>query len=114
MPQLAVRALGLINPTMRALAEMAYEFDAPFILDTPKYQATFGQLALLCLTPSRQLSPGTGPARYDRPKAMATMPAPSDVRNGVRCEAAGLQARNKACAQTALARRRHPAGPATA
>jgi nucleoside-diphosphate-sugar epimerase len=42
VPQLAVRALGLINPTMRALAEMAYEFDAPFVLDTTKYQATFG------------------------------------------------------------------------
>jgi nucleoside-diphosphate-sugar epimerase len=42
VPQLAVRALGLISPTMRALAEMAYEFDAPFILDTTRYQATFG------------------------------------------------------------------------
>jgi nucleoside-diphosphate-sugar epimerase len=42
VPHLAVRALGLVNPTMRALAEMAYEFDAPFILDTAKYQATFG------------------------------------------------------------------------
>jgi nucleoside-diphosphate-sugar epimerase len=42
VPQLAVRALGLINPTMRALAEMAYQFDAPFVLDTTKYQATFG------------------------------------------------------------------------
>ena len=42
VPHLAVRALGLINPTMRALAEMAYQFDAPFILDTAKYQATFG------------------------------------------------------------------------
>jgi len=27
---------------MRALAEMSYEFDAPFILDTGKYQSTFG------------------------------------------------------------------------
>jgi len=42
VPKLAVRALGLVSPTMRALAEMAYEFDEPFILDTAKYQAAFG------------------------------------------------------------------------
>ena len=42
VPKLAVRALGVINPTMRALAEMAYEFDEPFVLDTSKYQTTFG------------------------------------------------------------------------
>jgi nucleoside-diphosphate-sugar epimerase len=42
VPRLAVRALGLVNPTMRALAEMAYEFDEPFVLDTTRYQATFG------------------------------------------------------------------------
>jgi hypothetical protein len=37
-----VRALGLFNPLMRELAEMAYEFDEPFVLDTTKYQSTFG------------------------------------------------------------------------
>jgi nucleoside-diphosphate-sugar epimerase len=42
VPRLAVRALGLVSPMMRALAEMAYEFDEPFILDTTRYQATFG------------------------------------------------------------------------
>ncbi len=42
LPKLAVRALGLVNPMMRALSEMAYEFDAPFVLDTTKYQTTFG------------------------------------------------------------------------
>jgi nucleoside-diphosphate-sugar epimerase len=42
LPGLAVRALGLVSPMMRALAEMAYEFDEPFILDTTKYQSTFG------------------------------------------------------------------------
>jgi nucleoside-diphosphate-sugar epimerase len=42
LPNLAVRALGLVNPMMRALAEMAYEFDQPFVLDTTKYQSTFG------------------------------------------------------------------------
>ena len=34
VPKLAVRALGLVNPMMRELAEMAYEFDEPFVLDT--------------------------------------------------------------------------------
>ena len=42
LPKLALRALGLVNPMMRALSEMAYEFDAPFVLDTTKYQTTFG------------------------------------------------------------------------
>jgi len=42
VPKLAVRALGLINPMMRALAEMSYQFDEPFVLDTTRYQTTFG------------------------------------------------------------------------
>jgi nucleoside-diphosphate-sugar epimerase len=42
VPKLAVRALGLASPMMRGLAEMAYEFDQPFILDTSKYESAFG------------------------------------------------------------------------
>jgi nucleoside-diphosphate-sugar epimerase len=42
VPKLAVRALGAVSPMMRALAEMSYEFDAPFVLDTSKYQSVFG------------------------------------------------------------------------
>lgn len=42
VPKLAMRALGLVNPMMKGLAEMAYEFEAPFVLDTTKYQSTFG------------------------------------------------------------------------
>ena len=42
VPKLAVRALGLVNPMLRGLAEMAYQFDEPFVLDTSKYQAAFG------------------------------------------------------------------------
>jgi nucleoside-diphosphate-sugar epimerase len=42
MPKLLVRTLGLVNPMMRELAEMAYEFEEPFVLDTSKYQLTFG------------------------------------------------------------------------
>src|SRR5580700_9490618 len=42
LPKLAMRALGLVNPMLRELAEMSYEFDEPFVLDTSKYQSTFG------------------------------------------------------------------------
>jgi nucleoside-diphosphate-sugar epimerase len=42
LSKLAQRGLGLINPTLRELAEMAYQFDQSFILDTSKYDATFG------------------------------------------------------------------------
>jgi nucleoside-diphosphate-sugar epimerase len=42
LPKLAVRALGIVNPTIRELVEIAYEFDAPFVLDTSKYESTFG------------------------------------------------------------------------
>ena len=42
IPKLALRALGVVNPMIRALAELEYEFDQPFVLDTSKYQSTFG------------------------------------------------------------------------
>jgi len=40
--KLVMRALGLVNPMMRELAEMSYEFDEPFVLDTTKFESTFG------------------------------------------------------------------------
>jgi nucleoside-diphosphate-sugar epimerase len=42
VPKLALRALGLVNPLMRGLVEMSYEFEADFVLDTTKYQTAFG------------------------------------------------------------------------
>ena len=42
VPKLAVRALAVASPMMRGLAEMTYQFDQPFILDTSKYQSVFG------------------------------------------------------------------------
>lgn len=33
--------LGLVNPLMKGLAEMSYEFDAPFVVDTAKYRSVF-------------------------------------------------------------------------
>ena len=47
VPKLAVRALGLVNPLLRELAEMSYEFDQPFVLDTSKYESAFGAAGTL-------------------------------------------------------------------
>jgi nucleoside-diphosphate-sugar epimerase len=41
IPTIVVRALGFVSPMMRGLAEMAYQFEQPFVLDTSKYDATF-------------------------------------------------------------------------
>jgi len=41
-PPLALRAMGLVSPLLRGLAEMAYEFEEPFILDTSKFESAFG------------------------------------------------------------------------
>jgi len=41
VPKPLLSVLGLFNPLMKGLAEMTYEFDAPFVLDTKKYQSTF-------------------------------------------------------------------------
>ncbi len=39
--RLVLRTLGLVNPMMRGLAEMAYQFEQPFVLDTTKYESIF-------------------------------------------------------------------------
>jgi nucleoside-diphosphate-sugar epimerase len=38
----AVRALGLVNPVLRELAETYYQFGGPFVMDTTKYRSVFG------------------------------------------------------------------------
>jgi len=40
--KLALRAMGLVNPMMRELVEMSYQFEEPYVLDTTKYESTFG------------------------------------------------------------------------
>ena len=42
VPPLVLRAMGLVSPLMRGLAEMAYEFEEPFVLDTAKFESAFG------------------------------------------------------------------------
>jgi nucleoside-diphosphate-sugar epimerase len=44
-PNLLVRAMGLVNPTMRELAEMLYEFEEPFVVDSSKFERAFGRSA---------------------------------------------------------------------
>src|ERR1700722_10228275 len=45
VPALVLRAMGLVSPLMRGLAEMAYEFEEPFILDTTKFESALGTTA---------------------------------------------------------------------
>lgn len=42
VPKIALRALGLINPMVRELTEMLYEFEEPFIVDDTAFCAAFG------------------------------------------------------------------------
>jgi nucleoside-diphosphate-sugar epimerase len=40
------RAIGLVNPTVRALGEIWYQRDRPFVTDASKFTATFGPFAV--------------------------------------------------------------------
>jgi hypothetical protein len=42
MPRALVRTLGVVMPFMRELPEMAYQWEAPFVIDDAKYRARFG------------------------------------------------------------------------
>jgi nucleoside-diphosphate-sugar epimerase len=50
LPSWAIRAAGLVDPTARAFAELHYLFEAPFVMDSGRYQQTFGEEA----TPYRE------------------------------------------------------------
>ena len=67
-PKLAVRALGIFNPTIRELVELTYEFDAPFVLDTTKFQSTFGTAGTPLPTRSGPRWPGTSNATATSPR----------------------------------------------
>jgi nucleoside-diphosphate-sugar epimerase len=41
-PDLLIRAMGLFNPMMRELPEVAYQLEQPFVLDSSAAQQTFG------------------------------------------------------------------------
>lgn len=42
LPRAALRVLGLINPVIRELPEVAYQLAAPFVMDSTAAQQTFG------------------------------------------------------------------------
>ncbi len=42
LPPVLLRALGLVNPTMRELVEMQYQFEEPFIVDSSKINDKLG------------------------------------------------------------------------
>jgi nucleoside-diphosphate-sugar epimerase len=42
IPALATRALGVFVPVIRELAEVRYQFEMPFIVDSSAAQSTFG------------------------------------------------------------------------
>jgi nucleoside-diphosphate-sugar epimerase len=45
MPAVLLRALGVVNPTMRELVEMQYQFDEPFVVDSSKIAGKLGVAA---------------------------------------------------------------------
>jgi hypothetical protein len=49
-PVLLLRAIGVVNPTVRELVELQYEFQEPFIVDSSKITAKFD----LHATPTEQ------------------------------------------------------------
>jgi hypothetical protein len=42
IPTLATKVLGVFVPTVRELAEIRYQFEMPFIVDSSAVQSTFG------------------------------------------------------------------------
>jgi nucleoside-diphosphate-sugar epimerase len=45
VPSAAVLMAGLVSPTVRAVRDVAYQFDRPFIIDSSKFTRTFGVTA---------------------------------------------------------------------
>jgi nucleoside-diphosphate-sugar epimerase len=43
LPRLALRAAGIVSPTVRSLREISYQVDQPFVVDSSKFTQTFGQ-----------------------------------------------------------------------
>jgi len=42
LPRALLQVLGLVNPTVRELRELLYEFEEPFVLDHSKFDRAFG------------------------------------------------------------------------
>lgn len=42
VPSWVIRLLGLVNPTLRAVAEQLYQSERPFIVDHTRFERAFG------------------------------------------------------------------------
>jgi hypothetical protein len=42
VPRMALRAMGLVDSMAREVAEMAYQWDAPYIVDDRRFRSAFG------------------------------------------------------------------------
>ncbi|APR75602.1 Nucleoside-diphosphate-sugar epimerase [Minicystis rosea] len=42
LPRLVLRGIGVFSPFMREVAEMAYQWDVPFVIDDTRFRTTFG------------------------------------------------------------------------
>lgn len=42
IPGFVLKMLGLFSPMMRELAEMAYQWELPYVIDDSQFRATFG------------------------------------------------------------------------
>lgn len=42
LPRILLRAVGLFSPFMREAAEMAYQWDVPYVIDDTRFRETFG------------------------------------------------------------------------
>ncbi|HEU4407770.1 MAG TPA: NAD-dependent epimerase/dehydratase family protein [Polyangiaceae bacterium] len=43
VPRFVLRTAGVFSPLLREVAEMAYQWDVPFVLDDARFRAAFGQ-----------------------------------------------------------------------
>jgi nucleoside-diphosphate-sugar epimerase len=50
VPEFLIRSLSLVNPLLREVTEMLYEFNEPFVVDCSKFVQAFGDIA----TPHRE------------------------------------------------------------
>src|SRR6185503_6258501 len=55
IPTWLLRGVGVFSPMLREIAEMTYQWKAPFVLDDTRFRATFGRGA----TPWAQALPAT-------------------------------------------------------
>lgn len=65
MPRLALRAAGLVIPMVRELAEVSYQLEEPFVMDSSLAQATFG------LTPTPEADVVASTVAYWRERGAA-------------------------------------------